>query len=64
MLTSSHITRVEGELGISIVSIAEPEFGVVVTTDDVKRAQRLARLITANLDDVSHLNDLIEIVQA
>jgi len=118
VLTSAHITRVEGELGISIVSIAELEFGVLVTTDDVKRAQRLARLranlhsfepipvdanvassygqitaatrragrkscarsldlmiaatahahgarlITANLDDVSHLNDLIEIVQA
>ncbi len=118
VLLASHTTRIEGELGISIVSVAELEFGVLVTTDDEKRARRLARLsailrsfepipvdaivassygqiaaathragrkasacsldlmiaatahahgarlITANIDDVRHLNDLIDIVQA
>lgn len=110
--------RVAGEIAISIVSVAELQFGVLVARDDQGRARRLARLsailrrfeplpvdasvaasygelaaathragrkatsrsldlmiaatahahgarlVTANSDDVSHLANLIEIVQA
>ena len=109
---------VEGDVAISIVSIAELQFGVLVAPDDDRRAHRLARLsailrsfeplpvdaaiaasygelaaatqragrkatarsldlmiaatahahgarlVTANIDDVRHLDALIEIVQA
>lgn len=109
---------VEGDIAISIVSIAELQFGVLVAPDDDRRAHRLARLsailrsfeplpvdaavaasygelaaathragrratarsldlmiaatahahgarlVTANIDDVKHLDALIEIVQA
>ena len=44
VLISSGNTRIEGDLGISAVSIAELEFGVLVTQDPEKRALRLARL--------------------
>jgi predicted nucleic acid-binding protein len=52
VLISSGGTRIEGELGISAVSIAELEFGVLVTQDPEKRALRLARLsaILRNFD--------------
>jgi hypothetical protein len=110
--------RVEGEIAISVVSIAELQFGVLVAPDDESRAHRLARLsailrnfeplpvdasvaasygelaaathkagrkstarsldlmiaatahahgarlITANVADVSHLRKLVEIVEA
>ena len=110
--------RVEGEIAISVVSIAELQFGVLVAPDDERRAHRLARLsailrnfeplpvdasvaasygelaaathragrkstarsldlmiaatahahgarlITANVADVSHLRNLVEIVAA
>ena len=109
---------VEGDIAISIVSIAELQFGVLVAPDDDRRAHRLARLsailrsfeplpvdaavaasygelaaathragrkatarsldlmiaatahahgarlVTANIDDVKHLDALIEIVPA
>ncbi len=109
---------VEGDIAISIVSIAELQFGVLVAPDDDRRAHRLARLsailrnfeplpvdaavaasygelaaatyragrkatarsldlmiaatahahgarlVTANIDDVKHLDALVEIVQA
>ncbi len=109
---------VEGDIAISIVSIAELQFGVLVAPDDERRAHRLARLsailrnfeplpvdaavaasygelaaatfsagrkatarsldlmiaatahahgarlVTSNVDDVKHLDALIEIVQA
>ena len=35
---------VEGDIAISIVSIAELHFGVLVAPDDARRAHRLARL--------------------
>ena len=35
---------VEGDVAISIVSIAEVQFGVLVAPDDDRRAHRLARL--------------------
>ena len=52
VLISSGNTRIEGDLGISAVSIAELEFGVLVTQDPEKRALRLARLsaILRNFD--------------
>jgi toxin FitB len=52
VLISSGSTRIEGDLGISAVSIAELEFGVLVTQDPEKRALRLARLsaILRNFD--------------
>jgi predicted nucleic acid-binding protein len=110
--------RVEGEIAISVVSIAELQFGVLIAPDDQRRAHRLARLsailrnfeplpvdasvaasygelaaathkagrkstarsldlmiaatayahgarlITANVADVSHLRKLVEIVEA
>jgi predicted nucleic acid-binding protein len=52
VLIGSVGTRIEGDLGISAVSIAELEFGVLVTQDPQKRALRLARLsaILRNFD--------------
>ena len=52
VLISSGNTRIEGDQGISAVSIAELEFGVLVTQDPEKRALRLARLsaILRNFD--------------
>lgn len=117
-LIADRLDPVEGDLGISVVSIAELQFGVLVAPDEQRRAQRLARLsmilrsfeplpvdsavaasygelaaathragrkktarsldlmiaatahahharlITANVRDVAHLSDLIEIVKA
>lgn len=108
---------VEGDIAISVISVAELQFGVLVAPDDERRAHRLARLsailrnfeplpvdagvaasygelaaathragrkssarglalmiaatahahgarlITANVDDVRHLVDLVDIVQ-
>ena len=36
--------QIEGEIAISIVSIAELQFGVLAAPDDERRARRLARL--------------------
>jgi hypothetical protein len=44
VLIGSHYEPIEGDLAISAVSIAELEFGVLVTGDPHKRAVRLARL--------------------
>ena len=109
---------VEGDIAISIVSIAELQFGVLIAPDDDRRAHRLARLsailrsfeplpvdaavaasygelaaathragrkatarsldlmiaatahahgarlVTTNVDDVKHLDGLVEIVRA
>ena len=118
VLIAESPARVEGEIAISVVSIAELQFGVLVAPGDEKRAHRLARLsailrnfeplhvdssvaasygelaaathkagrtstarsldlmiaatahahgarlITANVADVSHLRNLVEIVEA
>lgn len=118
VLIAAAAVPVEGDIAISIVSIAELQFGVLVAPDDDRRAHRLARLsailrsfeplpvdaavaasygelaaathragrkatarsldlmiaatahahgarlVTANVDDVKHLDALIEIVQA
>jgi predicted nucleic acid-binding protein len=118
ILISEAAVPVEGDIAISIVSIAELQFGVLVAPDDDRRAHRLARLsailrsfeplpvdaavaasygelaaathragrqatarsldlmiaatahahgarlVTANGDDVKHLEDLVEIVRA
>lgn len=118
ILIAAAAVPVEGDIAISIVSIAELQFGVLVAPDDDRRAHRLARLsailrsfdplpvdaavaasygelaaathragrkatarsldlmiaatahahgarlVTANVDDVKHLDALIEIVQA
>jgi predicted nucleic acid-binding protein len=118
ILIAEHPMPVEGEIAISVVSVAELQFGVLVAPDDEHRAHRLARLsailrsfeplpvdgavaasygelaaathragrkssarsldlmiaatahahgarlVTANVDDVRHLSDLLEIVPA
>ena len=118
ILIAEAVVPIEGDIAISIVSIAELQFGVLVAPDDERRAHRLARLsailrnfeplpvdaavaasygelaaatnragrkatarsldlmiaatahahgarlVTANVDDVKHLDALIEIVQA
>ena len=118
VLIAESPARVEGEIAISVVSIAELQFGVLVAPGDERRAHRLARLsailrnfeplpvdssvaasygelaaathkagrkstarsldlmiaatahahrarlITANVADVSHLRKLVEIVEA
>ena len=118
VLIAASAVPVEGDIAISMVSIAELQFGVLVAPDDDRRAHRLARLsailrsfeplpvdaavaasygelaaathragrkatarsldlmiaatalahsarlVTANIDDVKHLDALIEIVQA
>lgn len=44
ILISESPARVEGDIAISIVSIAELQFGVLVAPDEQRRAHRLARL--------------------
>jgi predicted nucleic acid-binding protein len=44
VLIASSLHPVPGELGISVVSLAELHFGVLVTPDPTVRAQRLKRL--------------------
>lgn len=117
ILIAEHPAPVDGDIAISVVSVAELQFGVLVAPDDARRAHRLARLsailrnfeplpvdarvaasyvelaaathragrtsnarsldlmiaatahahgarlVTANVDDVRHLVDLVEIVQ-
>ena len=118
VLIAEDVAPIEGDLAISVISIAELQFGVLAAPDDARRAQRLARLsailrgfeplqvdaavaasygqlaaathragrkskarsldlmiaatahahgarlVTANVADVRHLEDLIEIVSA
>jgi hypothetical protein len=118
ILIAAAAVPVEGDIAISIVSIAELQFGVLIAPDDDRRAHRLARLsavlrsfeplpvdaavaasygelaaathragrkatarsldlmiaatahahgarlVTANVDDVKHLDGLVEIVRA
>ncbi len=44
ILIADSPTRIEGDLAISVVSLAELQFGVLVATDEERRAHRLARL--------------------
>lgn len=44
VLIAEHPAAIEGDLGISVVSVAELQFGVLVAPDDERRAHRLARL--------------------
>lgn len=44
VLIATDVPRLEGELAISAVALAELHFGVLVTTDAAVRAQRLRRL--------------------
>lgn len=44
VLIGSDFGSIEGELTISIVSIAELQFGVLVAPNETRRAHRLARL--------------------
>ena len=44
VLISVSLDSLEGEIAISMVSIAELHFGVLVAPDDQRRAARLARL--------------------
>jgi predicted nucleic acid-binding protein len=44
VLIAERAAPIEGDLGISVVSVAELQFGVLVAPDDERRAHRLARL--------------------
>lgn len=44
VLIAPHLDPLEGDIAISVVSIAELQFGVLVAPDDERRAHRLARL--------------------
>ncbi len=44
ILIAERPTPIEGDIAISIVSVAELQFGVLVATDSDRRARRLARL--------------------
>lgn len=44
VLIADRPSPIEGDIGISVVSIAELQFGVLVATNDESRARRLARL--------------------
>lgn len=44
VLIAEASARIEGGIAISVVSIAELQFGVLVAPDDERRARRLARL--------------------
>ena len=44
VLLATDVVELEGELAISMASLAELHFGVLVTTDPAVRAERLRRL--------------------
>lgn len=44
VLIATDVPALDGELAISAVSLAELHFGVMVSTDDATRAERLRRL--------------------
>ncbi len=44
ILIAEHVDPIDGEIAISVVSVAELQFGVLAAPDDLKRAHRLARL--------------------
>lgn len=44
VLIATEVPPLEGELAISAASLAELHFGVLLTTDDAVRAERLRRL--------------------
>jgi predicted nucleic acid-binding protein len=44
VLISTDVPALDGELAISAASLTELHFGVMVTTDDATRAERLRRL--------------------
>ena len=44
VVVAPNIPPLEGELAVSVATVAELHFGVLVATDATKRAQRLARL--------------------
>jgi len=44
VLVATDVPELDGELAISVASIAELHFGVLVTTDAAVRAERLRRL--------------------
>jgi predicted nucleic acid-binding protein len=44
VLIASDVTPIPGELAISVVSLAELQFGILVAKSDEARATRLARL--------------------
>lgn len=44
VLIATDVPRLEGELAISTVALAELHFGVLVTADAARRAERLRRL--------------------
>lgn len=44
VLISEEMQSIPGELAISVVSVAELQFGVLVAPDEARRAHRLARL--------------------
>lgn len=44
VLLATDVPELDGELAISVASIAELHFGVLVTTDPAVRAERLRRL--------------------
>lgn len=44
VLIAESLEPIEGDLAISMISIAELQFGVLVAPDDERRASRLARL--------------------
>ena len=44
VLLATDVAELEGELAISVASLAELHFGVLVTTDAAIRAERLRRL--------------------
>ena len=74
VLIGSTLDRLDGEFTISVVSIAELQFGVLIAPSESQRAHRLARLsatalahkarlVTANIKDVQHLDQILEIVE-
>lgn len=46
VLIATDITPIPGELAISIISVAELQFGILVAKDQTARGQRLSRLST------------------
>ena len=46
VLLATDVAEIEGELAISVASLAELHFGVLITSDAATRAERLRRLST------------------
>ena len=62
VLLATDVAEIEGELAISVASLAELHFGVLITSDAATRAERLRRLsILQDKFDALPLDDKVAV---